>query len=90
MAEWLRSCALPRGSGFRWFGSWARTWHHSSGHAEAATHTAELEGPTTRRYNYVLGGFGEKKKKLKREDWQQMSAQSQYLKKKIKNIKNAR
>ena len=26
----------------------------------------QLEGPTTKIYNYVLGGFGEKKKKKKR------------------------
>ena len=30
--------------------------------AEAASHIAQLEGPVTRIYNYVLGGFGEKKK----------------------------
>ena len=32
----------------------------------------QLEGPTTKIYNYVLGGFGEKKqkKKKKEEDWQ--------------------
>ena len=29
-------------------------------------HTAEPEGPTTRIYNYILGDFGEKKKKIKR------------------------
>ena len=38
----------------------------------------ELEGPTARIYNYVLGLWGEKKKKTKKEeDWQQMSAQGQ-------------
>ena len=26
----------------------------------------QLEGPTTKIYNYVLGGFGEKKQKKKR------------------------
>ena len=26
----------------------------------------QLEGPTTRIYNYILGGFEEKKKKKKR------------------------
>ena len=30
-----------------------------------ASHTAQPEGPTTTVYNYVLGGFGEKKKKKK-------------------------
>ena len=29
---------------------------------------ATLEGPTTKIYNYVLGGFGEKKKKKKVTD----------------------
>ena len=38
----------------------------SSGHAEAASHIAEPEGPTIRIYNYVLGGFGEKNKKEKK------------------------
>ena len=37
--------------------------HGSSGHAEVASHTAQPEGPTTKIYNYVLGGFGENKKK---------------------------
>ena len=56
--------ALCFGSpGFRQFGSWAQTWHCSSGHAEATSHIAQPEGLTTRIYNYVLGGFGEKKGK---------------------------
>ena len=64
MAEWL-SFALLRfgGPGFHEFGSWVRTWHHSSSHAEMMSHIAEPEGPTTRIYNYVLGGFEEKEKK---------------------------
>ena len=41
---------------------------------------AEPEGPTSRIYNYVLGGFGETKKK-KKTDWQQMLAQVPILKK---------
>ena len=40
-----------------------RTWHRSSGHTQVVSHVAELEGPTTRRYSYALGGFGEKEKK---------------------------
>ena len=48
-------------------------------------HTAELEGATSRIYNYVLGGFGEKEKKEKiGEDWQQMLAQVPIFKKKKK------
>ena len=41
----------------------------------------QLEGRTTRIYNYALGGFGEKKKK-KKEDWEQVLAQVPILKKK--------
>ena len=38
------------------------TAHQS--HAEAASHMPQLEGPTTKKiYNYVPGGFGEKKEK---------------------------
>ena len=49
---------------FHQFGSGARTWHRSSGHVEAASHMAQLEEPTTKIYNYVLGGFlGNKQKK---------------------------
>ena len=40
-------------------------WHRSSGHAEAASHMPQLEGPTTKICNYVRGGFGEKKQKKK-------------------------
>ena len=60
---------------------------HSS-HAEVASHTAQLEGPATRIYNYVLGGFGKKKKKG-RKDWQQMLAQGQSLLKQRKKERNA-
>ena len=36
---------------------------------------SQLEGPTAKIYNCVLGGFGEKKvKKKKEEDWQQLLA----------------
>ena len=48
------------------------------------SHIAELEGPTTRIYDYVLGGSGEEKKKKKKKDGQQMLAQGQSLKNKIK------
>ena len=54
-------CALAA-QGFQ-FGSQEPTWHRSSGHAEAVSHIAQPEGPTTRIYNCVLGGFGEKKKR---------------------------
>ena len=48
--------------GFHRFGAWAQTRHGSSGHAEVASHKAQPEALTARIYNYVLGGFGKKKK----------------------------
>ena len=50
------------GRGFR---SWAQTWHRSLGHVEAVSHMPQLEGSTTKIYNYVLGEFGEKKQEKK-------------------------
>ena len=67
MAEWLSLHAplwWPRVSLVRILGA---DMHHSSGHAEAASHMPQPEGPTTKIYNYVLGGFGEKKKKKRRK-----------------------
>ena len=58
-----------------------RPTHCSSGHAEVASHIARPEALTTRICNYVLGGFGGKKKK-KIKDWQQMLAQVRIFKKK--------
>ena len=40
-----------------------RPTHHASSYAGAASHMAELEGPTPRMYSCVLGGFGEEKKR---------------------------
>ena len=46
---------------FRRFESWARTWHCSSNHAEAASHMPQLEGPTTKNIQLCTGGlWGEK------------------------------
>ena len=42
----------------------------------------QLEGPKTRIYNYVLGGFGEKKQGEKK-DWQQLLAQVPVFKEKM-------
>ena len=47
----------------------------------------QLEGLTTKIYNYVLGGFGEKKQEKKKEDWQQLLAQVPIFKKKSKKKK---
>ena len=55
------------GPGFHQFGSWARTWQRSSGHTEVASHMPQLEGPTTKIYSYVQGGFGEKKQEKKKK-----------------------
>ena len=63
VAEWLSSHIPLWGPGFCQFRSWAQTWHHSSSHAEAASHIGQPEEPTARIYNYVLGGFGEKEEK---------------------------
>ena len=82
VAERLNSRAPLRSLGFHCLGSWARTWHRSSGHAEVASHMPQLEGPTTKICYYVLEGFGEKKeKKEKKEDWQQLLAQVLIFKK---------
>ena len=45
----------------------------------------QLEGPTTKIYSYVLGGFGEINKK-KKEDWQLLLAQVLIFKEKRKTI----
>ena len=83
VAEWLCLPALlrwPRVSPVQILGV-----DLASSHAETASHIAKPEGPTTRIYNYVLGGFGEKRK-IKEQDWQQMLAQVPILKK--KHVKN--
>ena len=49
--------------GFHWFESWAWTWHHSSSHAEVASHMPQLEGPTTKNTQLCSWGlWGEKGK----------------------------
>ena len=61
MVKFLRSTLAAQG----FAGLDSRHGHGTAhqAHAEMASHIAESEGPTTRIYNYVLGGFGEKKKK---------------------------
>ena len=51
--------------GFRWFRSWVWTWHHSSGHVEAASHMPQLEGPTTKNTQLCTRGFWGEKGKIK-------------------------
>ena len=64
VAEWLSSRApLQAAPVFRWFESWAQTWHCSSGHAEAASHMPQLEEPTAKNIQLCTGGlWGEKGK----------------------------
>ena len=62
VVKFARSAA--GGPVFRRFESWARTWHRSSNHAEAASHMPQLQGPTTRNIQLCTGGlWGEKGKK---------------------------
>ena len=64
VVKFARSAA--GGPVFCLFESWARTWHCSSNHAEAASHIPQLEGPTTKNIQLCTGGgFGEKKEKIK-------------------------
>ena len=65
MAKWLSLHLRFHGPGVHWFWSWAWTWYRSSGQAEVASHIAQPEALTTRIYNHVPGGFGEKGEKRK-------------------------
>ena len=60
------ACSAACGPVFRWFESWARTWHCSSNHTEEASHMPQLEGPTTKDIQLCTRGlWGEKGKKIK-------------------------
>ena len=63
------ACSAAGGPVFRWFESWAWTWHCSSNHAEAASHVPQLEGPTKKNIQLCTRGlWGEKgKKNLKKK-----------------------
>ena len=63
MAQWLSSCTLLQQPWVSLVQILGLDLAPSSSHAEAVSHTAQLEGPTTRIYNYVLRGFGERNKK---------------------------
>ena len=65
MAKWLSSCAPLRRPGVSPVRIRGTDMAPLSDHAEPASHIAQPEALTTRIYNYVLGGFGEKKKKEK-------------------------
>ena len=55
VAEWLSLVLRCSGPGF---GSWARTWHRSSGHIEVVSHIPQLEACATKIYNCVREGEG--------------------------------
>ena len=62
VVKFVRSAA--GGPVFHCFESWARTWHCSSNHTEAASHMPQLEGPTTKNIQLCTGElWGEKGKK---------------------------
>src|SRR3712207_1148301 len=69
VVKFARSAA--GGPVFRRFESWARTWHCSSDHAEAASHMPQLEEPTTKNAQLCTGGLwgekGKNKKSLKKK-----------------------
>ena len=85
-ALWLSGyvCALCfTGPGFLWFRYCPWTWHHFSGHTEVTSHMAQLEGPTTKIYNYVLGVFRDEKKQKKERLATVVSSGANLQKKKI-------
>ena len=51
------ACSTAGGPVFHWFESWARTWHCSSDHAEAASHMPQLEGPTMKNLQLCTRGL---------------------------------
>ena len=61
-------CSASVAQGFTSLDPGHGTWHCSPSHAEVASHIAQPEGPTAKIYNYVLGGFGEKKKKKEKKN----------------------
>src|SRR3712207_2975170 len=66
VVKFARSAA--GGPVFRRFESWARTWHCSSDHTEAASHMPQLEEPTTKNTQLCTGGLWGKKGKNKKKN----------------------
>ena len=85
MAKWLNLCATlwrPRVSLVQILGAdMAPFIGPSWGGIPHATTRPQLEGPTTKIYNYVLEGFGEKEEEDD-NDWQHMLAQVPIFEKK--------
>ena len=64
MAEWLNSASVAQGFAGLDPGCGPSTTHQAM--LRPASHIAQPERPATRIYNYVLWGFGEKKKEGKK------------------------
>ena len=65
-----------------------QTWHHSSGHAEVASHIAQPEALKSRIYNYIGGLWGEeeegeKKRRLATEVSSGANLQKKSIKKRL-------
>lgn len=58
---------FARSASAAWFMSWVWTWHHSLGHAGAASHMAQSEGPTAKIYSCVLGGGALERRREKKK-----------------------
>ena len=65
MVKFVSSALAAQGFARLDAGCGPSTADRTSSHAEVVAHIAELERVTARIYNYVLGDFGEKKKKNK-------------------------
>ena len=65
MAQWLSLRALFRRPRVYQFESWVQTWHRSLGHAEAASHMPQLEGPTTKNTQLCTRGLWGETGKIK-------------------------
>ena len=67
VAKWLSLHAPLCSPGCHRFGSQARTWHCSSGHAEVVSHITQPEGPNNQNIELCPGGaLGRRKRKKKK------------------------
>ena len=64
VAQWLSSSALLWWPGVPWFESWVWTYTLLIKPCCGSSHIEELGGHRTRIYNYVLGLWGVKKRKI--------------------------
>ena len=64
LSGWVPTLRLSCPGSHR-FRSWARTWHCSSGHSEAASHMPQPEGATTKSIQLCIGRLWGEKGKIK-------------------------